>query len=115
MLLSSYSNFASSFIGYGPRLKCVQEMMRAIQCFFSEFWDFTDERKPVNMTDDPEAQAALLKQPTGWCIAMLKNTRICHLRGYGFQCNPILSLLSKGCGVALLALPGQQYKFKVVK
>lgn len=55
--------------------------MKATQCFFSEFWDLNVETKAIMLTKNPKAMAALAKQPTGWCIKMLRNTRICHLRG----------------------------------
>ena len=62
-------------------MQSTQELMKATQCFFSEFWDLDVETKAVMLTTNSKARAALSKQPTGWCITMLRNTRVCHLRG----------------------------------
>lgn len=52
-----------------------------MQCFFSEFWELDEEIKPADLAKTQKARFAMLKQPTGWCITMLRDTRICHLRG----------------------------------
>ena len=58
----------------------LQEFHRAFQCFFYEFWELKIY-DPLVLTEDPEAKAAYSKLPSnGWCVFMLRNTNICHLR-----------------------------------
>ncbi len=55
---------------------CVQEFMRALQCFVYEFWDL--ETKPLDrLIADKGATEGLIG---GWCVLLPENSRICHIR-----------------------------------
>ena len=53
-----------------------QEMMKAAQCFYMEFWDL-DTRGLEALT--PE-RSVIEKLHGGWCVLMPEDTKICHLR-----------------------------------
>ena len=55
-----------------------QEMMRAMQCFFSELGGL----QPVAMTDDADAEAVIRGEAgvTPWCINLPQASRVCHIR-----------------------------------
>lgn len=55
---------------------CVQEFMRALQCFMYEFWDL--ETKPLDrLIADKGATEGLIG---GWCVLLPESSRICHIR-----------------------------------
>lgn len=54
----------------------LQEMMKAAQCFYMEFWDL-DTRGLESLT--PE-RSVIEKLHGGWCVVMPEDTKICHLR-----------------------------------
>ena len=50
--------------------------MRALQCFMYEFWDL--ETKDIErVVLDKAATEGLIG---GWCVLMMEDSRICHLR-----------------------------------
>ena len=57
--------------------------MRATRCYLTEFLDLqkVNNTKVTDLTQDPVALAALAKEPSGWCMHLMRNTRVCHLRG----------------------------------
>ena len=63
---------------------CLQNMMKALQCFFIEFWDLTVHEQPwMNTTRskmDPSAAPEAPMSNAGWCVNMPSNTRLCHIR-----------------------------------
>ena len=58
--------------------------MKALQCFFLEFWHLEIEEQPWADTTvprhDPHAPPEVPMNNTGWCVNMPSNTRLCHIR-----------------------------------
>lgn len=58
----------------------MQEYMRAVSCFFIEFWP--EDLATVPIDHLPEDKQILDKMGGGWCVELLREgTRICHIRG----------------------------------
>lgn len=54
----------------------VQELQRALQCFFYEFW----ELETHELFELDEHSVTTKPLPAGWCVFMSRRTRICHVR-----------------------------------